>query len=136
MQIGVLANLTGVSVKTIRYYEEIGLLDAPRRTTSGYRDYDPDAAERLRFIRASQASGLSLGEIRGIVAFRHRGESPCAHVLDVLRRRGDEINRQILELVLAREVIESLVERARTLDPSDCSPSGVCHLIAQPNRPG
>ena len=130
MQIGVLAAQTGLTVKTIRYYEAIGLLDAPRRAPSGYRDYDPDAAERLRFIRASQSSGLSLGEIRGIVAFRDRVESPCAHVLDVLRRRGDEIDRQIDELRRAREVIEALVERARALDPADCPPSGICHVIA------
>lgn len=132
MQIGVLAAETGLTIKTIRYYEEIGLLDAPRRTPSGYRDYDPDAAERLRFIRASQASGLTLGEIRGIVGFRDRGESPCAHVLEVLRRRSDEIDQQILDLRRARDVIAVLVERAKALDASDCAPSGICHIIAQP----
>ena len=135
MQIGVLAAQTGLNVKTIRYYETIGLLTAPRRAPSGYRDFDPDAADRLAFIRASQASGLSLGEIRGIVAFRDRGESPCAHVLEVLRRRGDDIDRQIEELRRARGVIETLVTRAASLDPADCAPSGVCHVIA-PLRAG
>ncbi len=129
MRIGALATQTGLTVKTIRYYESIGLLDAPRRSPSGYRDYDTDAAERLRFIRASQASGLSLGEIRGIVAFRDRGESPCAHVLDVLRRRAAAIDQQIQDLVRARDVIESLVARADGLDPNDCAPSAICHII-------
>lgn len=134
MQIGALATTTGLTVKTIRYYESIGLLDEPRRSPSGYRDYDPEVADRLRFIRASQASGLSLGEIRGIVAFRDRGESPCAHVLEVLRHRGKAIDRQILDLVRARDIIETLVEHARALDPSDCSPSGVCHIITPPSE--
>ncbi len=129
MRIGILATQTGLTVKAIRYYESIGLLDAPRRSTSGYRDYDPEAAERLRFIRVSQASGLSLGEIRGIVGFRDRGESPCAHVLDVLRRRSEMIDQQIQDLVRARDMIESLVARADGLDPNDCAPTAICHII-------
>lgn len=129
MQIGRLAALAGVSVKTLRYYEEIGVLERPARTPSGYRDYGPDALERVRFVRASQASGLTLGEIRGIVAFRDRGASPCAHVVSLLGERATEIDRQIDELRHARSVIAQLVERSRTLDPADCAPSGVCHVI-------
>jgi len=131
MHIGEVAKRAGVSVKTIRYYERIGVLDEPRRLASGYRDYDPVTIERLKFIRASQASGLSLGEIRGIIAYRDRGESPCAHVLELLGRRSDEIEQQIIELSRARETIESLVARAQKLDPRRCSASSVCHVIPQ-----
>lgn len=60
------------SDKTVRYYEGIGLLDHPPRTPSGYRDYDPSVLERLGFIKAAQAVGLTLGEIREIVALRDR----------------------------------------------------------------
>ena len=129
MQIGRLARLAGVSVKALRYYEEIGVLDRPTRTPSGYRDYAADALERVRFVRASQASGLTLGEIREIVAFRDRGASPCAHVTQLLGQRANQIDRQIDDLRRARTVITELVERARTLDPAACSPSGVCHVI-------
>ena len=116
-------------MKTIRYYEQIGVLEEPRRLASGYRDYETDIVERLGFIRASQASGLSLGEIRVVVAFRDRGESPCAHVLDLLMRRGDRIEQQIAELRQARDIIDHLVTRAQDLRPRDCLPSSVCHLI-------
>ncbi len=129
MQIGRLARLAGVSVKALRYYEEIGVLDRPTRTPSGYRDYAADALDRVRFVRASQASGLTLGEIREIVAFRDRGESPCAHVTQLLGQRANQIDRQIDDLRRARTVISELVERARSLDPADCSPSDVCHVI-------
>ena len=105
------------------------MLDRPTRTPSGYRDYAADALERVRFVRASQASGLTLGEIREIVAFRDRGESPCAHVTQLLGQRADQIDRQIDDLRRARTVISELVERARSLDPADCSPSDVCHVI-------
>ncbi len=129
MRIGEVAKISGVPVKTIRYYEEIGLLDVPSRSQSGYRDYGPEVIERLGFIRASQAFGLSLGEIREITAYRDRGEVPCAHVLELLRRRSAEIDERIEELQQARSVLDSLVARARKLRPQDCLPSGVCHLI-------
>ena len=60
MKIGELAERCGVTTKTIRYYESIGLLDAPSRTASGYRDYGAAAVERLRFVRDAQATGLTL----------------------------------------------------------------------------
>jgi DNA-binding transcriptional MerR regulator len=133
MRIGEAANRSGVPVKTIRYYEEIGVLAEPRRSASKYRDYEPEVVERLRFIRAGQAVGLSLGEIREIVVFRDRGEVPCAHVLDLLRRRSREIDERIVELQHARSVLDGLVSRARRLRPEDCSPSSVCHLIPKGN---
>jgi len=136
MHIGEVAKRSGVPVKTIRYYEEIGVLAEPRRSESGYRDYEPEVVERLRFIRASQAFSLSLGEIREIAAYRDRGEVPCAHVLDLLRRRSREIDERIAELQQARSVIDALVSRARKLRPEDCSPSSVCHLIPKGNGRG
>ena len=63
MKIGELAESVGVSAKTVRYYESIGLLAEPERTSSNYRDYQDAAAERLRFIRDSQAAGLTLAEV-------------------------------------------------------------------------
>lgn len=129
MHIGEVARRAGVSVKTIRYYERIGVLNEPRRLASGYRDYDDDVINRLGFIRASQASGLRLGEIRGIVAFRDRAESPCTHVHELLIRRVEEIDRQIEGLRHAREVVNQLVTRAEGLRARDCTPSAICHLI-------
>lgn len=133
MRIGEVANRSGVPVKTIRYYEEIGVLAEPRRTVSGYRDYEAEVIERLGFVRAGQAFGLTLGEVREITAFRERGEVPCAHVLELLRRRSREIEERIAELQQARSVLNTLVSRARKLRPEDCSPSSVCHLIPKGN---
>ena len=129
MRIGEVAARSGVPIKTIRYHEEIGVLAPPARSPSGYREYDPDVIDRLRFVRASQSIGLSLGEIRGIVAYRDRGEVPCAHVLDLLRRRTKEVAERIEELEKARDVLDQLVRRASRLRPEDCSVDSVCHLI-------
>lgn len=70
LRIGDLATTTGVSVPTIRYYEQIGLLPTADRTASGYRKFPPDAARRLRFIRRAQQLGFSLDEIRELFELR------------------------------------------------------------------
>ena len=129
MRIGELAQHTGLSTKTIRYYETIGVLPAPARTPAGYRDYGGDAAERLRFVRAAQAVGLTLREIRQIVAYRDQGEAPCSHVVSVIRRRAAQIDQQIDQLQAMRRELRSLERRARTLRPEDCAPADICHVI-------
>jgi DNA-binding transcriptional MerR regulator len=129
MRIGQLAEHAGVSVKTIRYYEEIGVLAPPLRTASGYRDYDETTLDRLAFVRAAQSVGLTLGEIREIVALRDRGVTPCEHVSDLLQRRATEIEERIAGLQRLQRDLGRLARRARSLDPADCDPDLVCHLI-------
>jgi len=129
MRIGELAVAAGLPTKTIRYYETIGVLAPPSRTPSGYRAYDRNAIDRLRFVRAAQAVGLTLGEIRSIVALRDRGETPCAHVMDLITARAAEVDQRITELQRLRADLETLARRARQLDPADCDPAHVCHLI-------
>jgi MerR family copper efflux transcriptional regulator len=129
MRIGELAARTGTPAKTIRFYEGIGVLPAPARTLSQYRDYDDGAVHRLRFVRAAQALGLSLGEIREILSFRDRGETPCTHVAALLQRRAAELDERIGDLQRLRDDLVRLAGRARRLDPRDCDPSLVCHVI-------
>lgn len=130
MLIGEVARRSGVSTKTLRYYEDIGVLDPAGRSTSGYRHYDDDVLERLAFIRSSQALGLTLGEIRSIVAMRDKGETPCGHVLDLLQARVTDIEHTIRDLRALRDELHHLVDRAEQLDPADCDPRRICHLIA------
>lgn len=129
MLIGEVAERSGVSTKTLRYHEDIGLIDPPARSPSGYRNFDEDVLDRLVFIRSAQAVGLTLGEIRSIVALRDDGDPPCAHVLELLRVRAEEIGRTIRELRILQRELQALVLRADALDPADCDPRRVCHLI-------
>jgi MerR family copper efflux transcriptional regulator len=129
VRIGELAHRSGVPAKTIRYYEDVGLVEPPARTPAGYRDYEPAALDRLAFIRAAQAVSLTLGEIRSIIALRDDGQTPCGHVLDLLRHRADELDRRIAELRSLRGELWRLVDRADGLDPAACDPGRVCHLI-------
>jgi DNA-binding transcriptional MerR regulator len=129
MQIGEVERGSGVSAKTIRYYEGIGVLGPPARTQSGYRDYEQSVLARLRFIRAAQSVGLKLGEIREITAMRDSGRAPCAHVVDLIGKRAGEIDAQIAELERLRTQLRRLAKRAKSLDPKDCRPDDVCHII-------
>jgi DNA-binding transcriptional MerR regulator len=130
MLIGEVADRSGLPAKTIRYYESIGLVPAPARAPNGYRSYDDEILTRLAFIRAAHSSGLTLGEIRGVIAFRDRGETPCEHVRELIDQRTAEIDRRIAELQHLRADLTRLAQRARRLDPADCDPASVCHIIA------
>ena len=127
MRIGELADAVSVPAKTIRYYEAIGLLPAPERHPNGYRNYDDDsAADRLRFVKAAQAVGFSLGEIKEILAFRERGEKPCGHVLALVDRRARDISERIAVLERMRADLRQLSARAVAAPPVD---GAYCHLI-------
>jgi len=129
MRIGELSEMAGVPTKTIRFYEELGLLPPADRTPSGYRDFAGDAVDRLAFIRAAQAVGLTLGEIRSVVGLRDRGATPCEHVLDLIEARAADVDRRIAELEALRSELRGLARRAKRLDPAACEPGRVCHLI-------
>jgi DNA-binding transcriptional MerR regulator len=135
MRIGELAEAAGVTNKTLRYYERIGLLVAPSRSPSGYREYRPDVLGRLGFIKAAQAVGLSLGEIRQVIGLRERGATPCNHVSQLLQRRTAELDERIEDLQRLRRELQALTKRARRLDPMKCDPRGICHLVT-PSLPG
>lgn len=135
MQIGELAQRAGTTTKALRYYERIGLLVADSRTPAGYRQYGSGALDRLAFIRAAQALGFSLGEIRGITGLRDRGETPCAHVLQLIRTRSSEIAGRIADYQRLQQELLRLTEQGERLDPHDCHPSSVCHIIG-PGRVG
>ena len=130
MKIGELGEHGGVSTKTIRYYESIGLLAEPARTESGYRDYDDVAVERLRFIRDAQATGLTLAEIASVLELKGAGERSCAHTAELLQRHLAEIDDQIQRLKLARSSLSELATRAQSLDPGACTDPNRCQVIA------
>lgn len=130
MRIGELAELVGVTTKTIRYYESIGLLVEPERTSSGYRDYTVDAVERLGFIRDAQASGLTLAEIASVLELKQAGKRSCAHTTALLERHLTDIDLQIERLTAARSALTELTARAREMDPASCTDPNRCQIIA------
>jgi DNA-binding transcriptional MerR regulator len=112
MQIGELADRSGVPRKTIRFWEDEGLIPNPDRTPSGYRVYDAEILDRLAFIRAAQGAGLTLEQIREILVIGESGEPPCAHVAELVARRLAEVNARIAELARTRDHLTALARRA------------------------
>lgn len=129
MRIGDLAKRSGLTVKTLRFYEQAGVLPAAARLPSGYRDYDDSALPRLTFIKAAQAAGLTLAEIGQVIRARDDDGPPCEHVIGLLDAHAADLDRRIAELTLLRADITHLRDRAATLDPSTCNATGVCHVI-------
>lgn len=129
VRIGQLAKTAGVTSKTIRFYEETGVLPEPPRRASGYREYDAGAVERLAFIKAAQGAGLTLAEIAQIIAVRDSAGPPCEHVTALLARRAGDLEHRIAELTALRDQVVRLHARATRLDPAMCSAAGVCDAI-------
>lgn len=130
MRIGKLADEAGVTPKTIRYYESIGLLGEPNRHANGYRDYEPQVLDQLRFIRDSQAAGLTLAEVAEIVGMKAAGESTCGHTRSLLARHIAEVDAQISRLLATRTELTAMAERADALDPASCTDPARCQVIA------
>jgi DNA-binding transcriptional MerR regulator len=118
MRIGELAEGVGVTTKTVRFYESIGLMPAPARTPSGYRDYGDADTQRLTFIKTAQRLGLSLDEIGEIIAFRDRGQRPCSYVADLLHRQVADLDRRLREMRRLRDELKELEARAAAGDAS------------------
>ncbi|MDQ4134051.1 MAG: heavy metal-responsive transcriptional regulator [Actinomycetota bacterium] len=136
MRIGELARRVGVTTKTIRFYESIGLLPHPPRTTSGYRDYADEDAERLTFIKTAQRLGLTLDEIGEIISFRDRGQPPCAYVAQVLQQQVADLDHRIQEMRRLREELKELAAKAAvTRDDGSTYCSVIQHVDLQPRVP-
>ena len=130
MRIGELAEQAGLTAKTIRYYESIGVMGEPDRHANGYRDYDGDAADRLRFIRDSQAAGLTLAEVSEILGMKAAGESTCSHTRSMLARHLADVDAQIERLLATRAELKVMAERADALNPAQCTDPDRCQVIA------
>ena len=129
MRIGQLAGRTGLAPSAVRYYEQLGLLPEPGRTASGYRSYADDTVDRITFIRSAQAVGLTLAEVGQVLGVRDAGEAPCLVVGELIDQRHAAVRARIAELQALERELAQLRERAARLEPRDCDPSGICHVI-------
>jgi DNA-binding transcriptional MerR regulator len=129
MWIGELARCTGVPVRTIRFYERIGVLRAPARTAAGYRLYTDDELDRLAFVRACKAIGFTLEEIAELLAARDGVQSPCPQLIELVERRVEDMDARIGEMTEARRRLARLAVQARQLAPAECPPTTVDALI-------
>lgn len=129
MRIGEIAAATGLTAKTLRFYEDSGLLPAPERSPNGYRSYTHETVARLEFIRRGRTAGLSLAQIGDILTLRDTGHTPCMHVSDVLSTRLSELDTQIAELTALRATVAEIQGTVTAGDPTYCDPSVICSYL-------
>ena len=126
--IGELAERTGVSTPTIRYYERLGLLTPPVRSNAGYRRYSDEAIQELTFIRKAQALGFSLEEIAEILKLTRAGRTPCEHVLSLTHQHLQAVDERIRQLQSFRNQLAGEIEKWDGKTSPTCE--GLCRIIA------
>jgi DNA-binding transcriptional MerR regulator len=126
MKIGEIAGQAGVTVDTVRFYERVGVLPAPARTESGYRDYEPGTVERIRLTRELQAIGFTLNDAADALAAHDAGGATC------------ESERWRLDAVLTRvdaKIAELTELRGRILEAQQACADGRCRFTSADTRP-
>ncbi|MEH2071932.1 heavy metal-responsive transcriptional regulator [Nostoc sp. PA-18-2419] len=113
--IGHVAKSSGVPIKTIRYYEELGLLKSLGRTEGGFRLFNSDVLARLNFIKRAQSLGLTLSEIKNFLDVHDGGELPCVHIKAKLQDKIAAIDEQIQQLLILRQELSGLVSGWETI---------------------
>jgi len=116
LTISKVAREVGVTPDALRFYEREGLVAPPERTSSRYRVYAPDVAERIRLIKGAQRLGLRLREIRELLDARDRGLCPCGHTEAMIRARIAEVDREQERLAGVRAELERMLGRL----PGEC----------------
>ncbi|MDP2954501.1 MAG: MerR family transcriptional regulator [Chloroflexota bacterium] len=139
LTIGELAGELQLNPKTIRYYEEVGLLSKPRRSESGYRLYSRDDIERLRLVKRAKLLGLSLAEIKELVEYAIDGRCSTlkGHLLSLVGAKLEEIDQKMQELVVFRgELRRCQSELSRRFNSEaqqegEIPPSASCRCIGE-----
>ncbi len=129
-----MADEVGITTEAIRFYEKVGLLAPPTRTSSGYRDYDHPALERLRFIRTAQTVGFTLGEIGEILDLRDTGQTPCDHVRQLIAKHAADLQQRINDLQAMQSDLRHLaiVAAAESQVTDDATH---CHILETAQTP-
>lgn len=120
MKIGELARATGTNRETIRYYERIGLLPRPGRTDSNYRDYSPEDADRLAFIRHSRGLGFELAAIRSLIDLADQPERDCAEADAIASRHLEAVEAKLAQLERLRGELGRMIRQCRGGQVASC----------------
>jgi len=118
--IGALSKRTGTNIETIRYYERVGLLPAPARSSGGYRLYGTAHLKRLNFIRRARALGFSLAEVRKLLTLSDQRRRPCSEVRVVAAAHLEDVKGKIADLRQMERVLQDTVARCEAGSGSHC----------------
>lgn len=130
MKIGALAKQTGLSVQTIRFYEQEGLVSAPQRTEGNYRVYDTESLRQLGFIKQCRNLGLTLDEIRELIRYQATPEEACEEINHIVDSHVQEVDERIAELTALRaQLIQLRTKCGRNRTAKNC---GILQALTKP----
>jgi len=109
LSIGEVARQTGLTVPTIRYYEEVGLLPPAPRSDAGRRHYGEAAVRRLAFIRRCRDFGFPLEAVRGLIGLVDEAQRPCVEVRDIAALHLTEVRHKLAELQALERSLSAIV---------------------------
>ncbi len=118
--IGRLAELTGIKVPTIRFYEQNGLVPLPRRTEGGQRRYDQATVRRLHFVRHARELGFDVKDIRQLLEVFERPTMPCDAAMDIAQHHLQQVEAKISQLRTIRSELKRMIERCAGGSAADC----------------
>lgn len=121
LTIGQIAKAAGVPTSTVRYYERAGLLRPTGRTAANYRVYSAGDLERLRFIRAAQATGFQLEDVKKLLR-----PAPCGQVQELIEERLGQVAKRMKELTRVRRVLRESLDTCQAH-----AASGRCRVVDQ-----
>ncbi len=119
---GELAKQAGVNVETLRFYERKGLLVEPPRRASGYREYPPDAVQRIRFIQRAKELGFTLREIKGLLELKVDPDTTCAVVKERAAEKIVGVKQKVSDLKKIERALSKLMNSCRENSPIDECP--------------
>ena len=120
MKIGELAERACVPAKTIRYYEEIGLINLPARADNGYRSYTDDDVHILQFVNQARRLGFSVNDCRALLTLYRDKSRASSEVKSLAMSHIEEIDRKLTELQSIRHTLSLLAEKCHGDDRPDC----------------
>lgn len=126
--IGEVAERSGVTTSTIRYYESIGLLTPAARSSTRYRRYPQRVVDELKFIKKAQALGFSLDEISEILRLSRSGNAPCSRVLSLAHQHLAAVDERIKQLQGFRDRLATELAKWDGTTTPTCN--GLCQIIA------
>lgn len=120
MRIGEAAAASGCHLETVRYYERIGLLNPPPRTSGGYRDYRDEDVARLQFVTRGRGLGFSIEEIRSLLRLSEDAELSCADVDELACRHLEDVRAKIRDLQRMATELEHTIAQCHGGNRGDC----------------
>lgn len=110
LSIGQVADAVGVNIQTLRYYERVGLMPAPKRSKAGYRLYTEDAVRMVSFVKRAQELGFTLREVKELLKFRTAGLQKRDAVRAAAEAKVADIDARIHDLTAIRAALSSLLK--------------------------